>query len=187
VRFFYDCEFIEDGHTIDLISIGIVAEDDREYYAIDRDAPWKRIYRHKWLCEHVLPSLPLLHGDARLDVHTGPLKRRRNPHVLDFQDPAFKRRVVIAAEVADFLLSGDSKPELWAWYAAYDHVVLCQLWGRMIDLPEGMPMYTHDLKQECDRLGNPEMPAQPGGEHNALADARHVAVMARFLDELVGP
>lgn len=25
-RYFYDTEFIEDGHTIDLISIGIVAD-----------------------------------------------------------------------------------------------------------------------------------------------------------------
>lgn len=30
MRYFLDCEFIEDGRTIDLISIGIVAEDGRE-------------------------------------------------------------------------------------------------------------------------------------------------------------
>ena len=27
MKFFYDTEFIEDGHTIDLVSIGIVRED----------------------------------------------------------------------------------------------------------------------------------------------------------------
>lgn len=31
MRYFYDTEFIEDGHTIELISIGVVAEDGREY------------------------------------------------------------------------------------------------------------------------------------------------------------
>jgi hypothetical protein len=33
MRYWLDTEFIEDGHTIDLISIGIVAEDGRELYA----------------------------------------------------------------------------------------------------------------------------------------------------------
>jgi hypothetical protein len=54
----------------------------------------------------------------------------------------------------------------------------------MVNLPEGVPMYTHDLKQECDRLGNPSMPEQTEGQHNALADARHVKVMAEFLAAL---
>ena len=34
MRIFYDTEFLEDGKTIDLISIGMVAEDGREYYAV---------------------------------------------------------------------------------------------------------------------------------------------------------
>ena len=34
MRFFYDCEFIEDGTTIDLVSIGVVGEDGREFYAV---------------------------------------------------------------------------------------------------------------------------------------------------------
>ena len=32
MRYFLDTEFIEDGKTIDLLSIGIVAEDGRELY-----------------------------------------------------------------------------------------------------------------------------------------------------------
>lgn len=48
VRYFYDTEFIEDGQTIELVSIGIVAEDGREYYAVSTDFdparanPWVR-------------------------------------------------------------------------------------------------------------------------------------------------
>ena len=37
MRFFYDTEFIEDGETIELISIGIVGDDGREYYAVSTD------------------------------------------------------------------------------------------------------------------------------------------------------
>lgn len=34
MRYFYDTEFIDDGRTIELISIGMVSEDGREYYAV---------------------------------------------------------------------------------------------------------------------------------------------------------
>ena len=40
--YFYDTEFIEDGQTIDLVSIGIVASDGREYYAVSTDADLSR-------------------------------------------------------------------------------------------------------------------------------------------------
>lgn len=35
MRYFFDTEFYEDGKTIDLVSIGIVAEDGRELYAVN--------------------------------------------------------------------------------------------------------------------------------------------------------
>ncbi len=47
-RYFYDCEFIEDGTTIELVSVGAVDEQGREFYAIStqfvpmRAGPWVR-------------------------------------------------------------------------------------------------------------------------------------------------
>ncbi|MFI6296799.1 hypothetical protein ACIBEJ_34780 [Nonomuraea sp. NPDC050790] len=175
-RLFYDCEFIEDGTTIDLISIGMVAGDGRELYAVNRDMPHKRIAKHDWLRANVVPSLPRIHGDRRHYVSA-----RRNPLALDFDHPDMLGRERIAAKVERFILATPDV-ELWAWYGAYDHVALCQLWGRMIDLPEGVPMWTNDLKQECMRLGNPSVPKQESGVHNALADARHNKVISEFLE-----
>lgn len=77
-------------------------------------------------------------------------------------------RATIAREIIEFV--GPS-PQFWAYYADYDWVVLCQLYGRMIDLPKGWPMYCRDIKQLCDELGNPDLPEQQEGEHYALADA----------------
>lgn len=170
-RYWYDTEFLEDGRTIELISIGIVSDDGREYYSVNRDAPWKRIYKHDWLMKNVVSSLPQIHGDPRNHVPV-----RSNPAALDFDSPLMRPHRQIADEARDFLLAG-SEPELWAWYGSYDHVVLCQLWGTMMDLPAGMPMWTNDLQQEVHRLGNPELPTQEAGQHNALADARHLRVM----------
>jgi hypothetical protein len=188
VRYFYDTEFIEDGSTIDLISIGIVAEDGREYYAVNSDMPVNRISAHTWLMFNVVPSLPVTAGTLRQIE-----KRRKHGESvfprptmdldLDTSSTLLRPRWLIANEVREFLLAGD-KPELWAWYAAYDHVALCQLWGSMISLPAGLPMYTNDIKQECDRLGNPRLPEQPEGEHNALQDARHNRVRFDYLAAL---
>jgi len=63
--------------------------------------------------------------------------------------------------------------ELWAWFAAYDHVVLAQLWGSMPDLPRELPRFTRDLRQRWDDLGRPKLPQPPSDAHDALADARH--------------
>lgn len=161
MKLFYDCEFLEDGRTIDLISIGMVAEDGRELYLVNTDAPWKHISEHGWLMANVVPHLP-----PQWDLV-------RN-----------KPKMKIADAVRAFILAGPN-PELWAWYAAYDHVALCQLWGSMVDLPLGIPKQTNDLKQEAVRQGNPRLPDQPAGEHDALADARHNLVRARALGILL--
>lgn len=57
------------------------------------------------------------------------------------------------------------KPEFWGYYADYDWVVFCQIFGAMIDLPKGWPMYCRDLKQWSDEIGAPKLEA-PKGEHN---------------------
>lgn len=168
-RIFYDCEFIEDGKTIELISMGFTCECDHELYLINQDVHIDRIYDHPWLSLHVLPHLPLApmgigrFWDEEQDDIWNVLKKR-----------------YIADRVKEFI-TAHSDPELWAWYGAYDHVALAQLWGPMVNLPNGIPMWTNDLKQECVRLGNPTLPEQPEGLHNALADARHLKLRFDWL------
>ncbi|GIF08648.1 3'-5' exoribonuclease domain-containing protein [Actinoplanes siamensis] len=172
MRYFYDTEFLESGpeHPIELISIGIVAEDGRELYLVNRDAPWGKIKKNGWLMANVVPQLPQPHGDWRNHMP----KR----WLIDLNSPYVRSREAIADRVATFLLGNDLETyadlELWADYGAYDHVALCQLFGRMIDLPDGMPMFTHDLQQALRAAGNPSMPQQASGTHNALEDARHL-------------
>jgi len=175
VKIWYDTEFIEDGHTIGLISIGMVAEDGRELYLVTDETPViSRAFEHSWLREHVIPSLPVRPSGI------GAFWDWDRDHS-DWL--AVNSRFTIAARVRDFILATPD-PQLWAWYGAYDHVALCQLWGRAIDLPKGVPMWTNDLKQEAERLGNPKVPEQASGEHNALADARHNRAIDEFLASL---
>lgn len=167
----YDTEFLEDGHTIELISIGIVCEDGREYYAVNSDMDHKRISVNTWLCLNVIPHLPLSEGPPWRDGGAW-------EYAIDMSSPLVKPKWVIANEVREFLLAVEP-PELWANYAAYDHVVLAQLWGRMISLPKGLPMFTHDLQQLLETMADFEKPEQDGTEHNALEDARWVMKVLR--------
>ncbi len=173
MRVFYDTEFLEDGRTIELISIGMVAEDGRELYLVNLDAPWKRIKKNQWLMANVVPQLPQVHS------HQRPYTAKRWP--IDIHDPVVYSRAPLADAVRSFLLATPDL-ELWADHAAYDHVVLAQLFGRMIDLPIGVPMWTNDVQQEKHRRGNPSgRPIQQDGQHNALQDARHVKATYEWL------
>lgn len=147
MRFFYDCEFIENGQTIDLVSIGMVDEDGREFYAVSTEFdPAPAI---DWVRRHVLDKLP--------------------PPA----DPAWRSLEQIRTDLLEFMTGPGEPIELWAWMAAYDHVALCQLWGDMRKLPRSIPRFTHELRQEWENAGSPALPAAPPDQHNALADARH--------------
>ncbi len=168
MRYWYDCEFLEDGETIAPISIGIVAEDGREYYAVSYNAPWNRIEHRPWLVENVVPHLPQLHAGGNASSYFAPARLG-----VDLDHPDVKSRLTIAAEVRDFLLATTEPVELWGYYSSYDHILLSQLWGPMINRPACIPMWTNDVQQEAARLGlENSLPRQAGGLHNALADAR---------------
>lgn len=173
-RYFYDCEFHEDGTIIDLISIGIVADDGREYQAVNRDADWGRIKRHPWLMANVVPYLPPVAQGYAFDGRvTG-----RTP--TDFYGHSLVKSASEIAEGVEAFIGATGADradhELWGYYPAYDHVVLCQLWGTMMALPGCVPMRTRDIMDLAD---TPELrgvdlssvvPQQ--NEHHALADAR---------------
>jgi hypothetical protein len=145
-RYFYDCEFVEDGDRIDLVSIGVVDLDGHEYYAVSTAFDGSRAI--PWVRKNVLEKLP-------------------SP-----ADPVWKPRHRIRDELHEFLTASGGPIELWAWYAAYDHVVLAQLWGSMPALPREIPRFTHELAQRWEDAGRPPLP--PGSNrHDALADARH--------------
>ncbi|MGO9509151.1 MAG: polyadenylate-specific 3'-exoribonuclease AS [Mycobacterium sp.] len=151
MRYFYDTEFIEDGRTIELISIGVAAEDGREYYAVSTEFDPERA--GPWVRANVLPKLP---------------------------PPAsqlWRSRRQIRADLEQFLnvsacLEGDDSIELWAWVAAYDHVALCQLWGPMPELPRAIPRFTRELRQLWEDRGSPRLPPRSRDVHDAMVDAR---------------
>jgi len=151
MKIWFDTEFIEDGTTIDLLSIGMVNEAGDKLYLESADCD--RTRASDWVKDNVLPHM------------SGPLMSREQ----------------IARSIKSF--AGVS-PEFWAYYADYDWVVLCQLYGTMMDLPNGWPMYCRDLKQMADGLGA-DLSAIPNHqEHNALADAKWCRDAHKILSDM---
>jgi hypothetical protein len=138
MKIWFDTEFIDDGHTVELLSIGLIREDGKTYYAEPEETD--RARSSEWVVANVLPHL------------VGPTKSRQT----------------IANEVVEF---AGNKPEFWAYFASYDWVVLCQLYGTMMDLPYGWPMFCRDVQQVRSEAGIRHLPAVNNQEHNALADA----------------
>lgn len=150
MKFFFDTEFIERPSTIELLSIGIVAEDGRALYLENEEADTSQA--DDWIRQHVLANL------------VGGITQATRAEI----------KQAILAFVGN---TTHDPPEFWAYYAAYDWVVFCWLFGRMIDLPKGYPKYCKDFKQYLDDRMIPKkaLPKQSGVKHNALEDAKWLA------------
>jgi len=78
--------------------------------------------------------------------------------------------------------------EFYSYYADYHWVVFCWLFGSMMDLPKGFPMYCNDLKQIADetweRTGKNTRYKKNENGHNALYDAQWDKKFHQFLNSL---
>lgn len=157
MRYWYDWEFDENGQTVKPISVGFVSEDGRELYLINetyfKQLEKRLVNPNPWVLENVINKI----SDSER-VFYGRAINHFPETILKFisDDGKYRER---------------SEVELWGHFAAYDHLCLAQVFGRMIDLPKPIPMYTNDDMTIRDLQEPPARPADLP-EHNALADAK---------------
>jgi len=149
--FVIDAEFIELEQEIDLISLGLVSEHGREFYAISTQFDPAR-------ANDFVRTLVL------------PLLEPRDSHVW-----------MSRAEIKDALIAfvGDAVPRFWAWGGApYDWMVIAQLFPTVERMPDRWLYTAYDIPQLVERAGltidplDPTLPQPPTGSHHALTDAR---------------
>jgi hypothetical protein len=163
MKYFFDTEFIEDGHTIDLISIGIVREDGLHLSLLSNEYNYYKA--DDWVKGNViLPIYKALSQSQQMETEISDFHRRYG-----------SSNTTIRRKIEEFV-AGDADPRFVAYYADYDWVVFCQLFGRMIDLPKNFPMWCIDLKQMMwehnlnDEWKEKNVPKNLN-EHDALSDA----------------
>jgi hypothetical protein len=175
MKYFIDTEFIEGFHKykgkfrhhVELISIGVFCEDGRELHLISKDYNYDEA--DDWVKTNVITPLytQTVHGDSRNFLSAENFHIRRGLGVRE-----------IRVRLTEFFNVGQTcSIEFYGYYCDYDWVVFCSLFGRMIDLPKGFPMYCIDLKQMMDEKGLTKQWKQgncpdPEEEHNALVDAK---------------
>lgn len=154
MKYFLDTEFNENGRELDMISIALVNEMGRSLCITSSEFDLGAAQAKPWLVENVISKLP--------------------PREL------WKTRAEIRAEILKFVGS-DRQPQFWAWFAAYDWVIFCQLFGGMLKMPKAWPQHVMDLKQEHVLAGRPRLPQQMEGQHDALEDAKWNKVVHSIL------
>jgi len=236
MRYFIDTEFLEGTQktffgktkpTIDLISIGMVDENGREFYAISKDFNLKETWnrwqqrtgegdrnniepRLYWIRENVLKSIWKDLKNPVQDIEDAEYDKFNYRSMKYYIKKYGKTNKQIAKEVKDFCYKGcnwnypnkENEIEFYAYFADYDWVAFCWLFGNMMNLPNGFPMYCKDLKQMLDagymnqedkyegmsRLDaylkdikkHKDYPTQ-SNEHNALDDAKWNLKLFNFL------
>lgn len=144
MRYFLDTEFNQTIEPIQLISIGIVREDEKEFYA---ELEFDAMRVDDWLRANVLPHLGQCHT-----TRTG------------LSVPQCRKMV-------EEFTRDDPSCEFWGYYADYDWYLLTRMWG-FVNMPKNFPKLCFDLKQTQHHLPGLVFlpPLQP--EHHALVDAR---------------
>lgn len=160
-RWTLDCEFnAEDNERIDLISIALVSEDGRQYYACSKE--YRPGLCGPWLQKNVIPYLPAEDSGR------------------------WASRSQIASDIRMVLGHDGTTPEIWGYFAAYDWVAFCQLMGGMLNMGDYIPQHCMDLKQRMKDLGlkKSDLPPQSGQIHDALQDAKWTMEALKFTDKL---
>lgn len=167
MKYFLDFEFIEDGYTIDPISLGMVREDGKSLYVQFAQCKFKNA--NDWVWRNVYPYLT--HFDFSLADRS--CKKLEYKTYCIKPDCRWYSNSEIRERVLEFCNPEKDKqiPEFWGYYADYDWVAFCQIFGRMMNLPKGYPMYCNDLVQLANTKGNPKFDVENKNEHHALADA----------------
>lgn len=169
MKIFFDTEFTGLQKDTDLISIGLVSEDDKEFYAVftDYDITKARSKENMdWLQENVIANLDI-------EVEEGVYHKGTRFEIRD--------------QLIDWL-SQFNDVQFVSDVCHYDFVLLIDLFGSAFALPENVCAYCHDINQDiADDLWISDREAfdvnredylkanhliVEGNKHNSLYDAR---------------
>lgn len=185
-RVYHDWEFHDLGYVVNPLSVGLVCpEANKKYYAVFEDIDTiTQAVQNPWLRANVFSSLPMkVERDVDYPDGSEAWCWLYDENHKDYG--RLRTREEIRSEVTDFFeeISWSGDIELWGWYSGYDHFLLGSLFGKMMNFPSYLPMWTNDLRQEAHRLrvDPDEIPQQLEGVHNSLADADHMVNIHSYL------
>jgi hypothetical protein len=173
MRVYFDTEFTGLRQRTTLISIGLISDDGRTFYAELNDYDGSQI--DDWLRDNVLAHLRFL--------------ETRSTPKLDLEHHAMKGdRYAVSASLREWLAQWD-KVVMWSDCLAYDWVLFCELFGGAMDIPSNVYYIPMDLSTLLYAKGvDPDVSREDlaeitGAKHNALHDAKVIRACVRALEE----
>ena len=154
MKLFFDTEFTGLKQNTTLLSIGIIAEDGRTFYA--ENANYSVMQVDKWIADNVIANF------------TG--------------ENSFENEPDLAKQIEKFLEPYD-QVEVWSDCLAYDWVLFNELWGGAFGVPKKVYYIPFDLSTLLKVKGeDPDVNREEfagidgmgigGAKHNALHDAK---------------
>lgn len=174
-KIFFDTEFTGLKKNTDLISIGLISDDGKEFYAEFTDFDKSKIDDENWITTNVLNNTIAFGSVDPTDV------------VLDETTYHKGTKSEIAKDLLSWFNQFDSI-EMISDVCHYDYVLFIDIFGSAFDLPEKIPACCHDINQDIANyymitdadafdISREEILRQNGiysfgDKHNSLYDAR---------------
>lgn len=170
-KLFFDTEFTGLQKDTELISIGVIDETDRTFYAEINDFNISAISNNEWIMKNVIANL-MFNGEFEIvKDDNGSISMKGTK-----------------SQVSKQLLNwiGNREVEFVSDCNSYDHVLLVDLitcGGSALDIPHNISPYCHDINQDIARfyrvdnkeafnMNREEMAdTKMQNKHNALKDA----------------
>ena len=169
--------------VVELISIGICCEDDREFYAICNEFDFETAWNDEWLKENVL--IPIYRECCFRHNYAQLLKPSYSIVERIVLENGVSRKA-IKELLLDFI-TGD-EIQIYTYCGATDWLNFYRLFEtKMLELPKHFPFQDIDLRQELHRQGknlksHPKFPKNENA-HNALDDAKWNYELYKFLKD----
>lgn len=181
MKVFFDTEFSGLHQNTTLISIGMISEDGRKFYAEFND--YDKTQVDSWLQENVIDNL--LFKAPPKDQQEYYMASRTEDNIigndlyesynLDMRGSTEEIKVELEKWISQF-----DSVEMWSDCLAYDWVLFCQIFGHAFSIPKNVYYAPFDICTMMELKGiNPDISREEfvensvsGMKHNALYDAK---------------
>ena len=193
IKIFFDCEFTGLHQNTTLISIGLVSECGKSFYAEMADYDKSQV--DDWISENVISNLI-----------NSPLKRIMEKNIDGFWREKYSGgicqlegdgltyivadKIYLRERLQEWLSQFDSV-EIWSDCLSYDWVLFCNIWGHAFNIPKNIYYIPFDICTLFKMKGiDPDVSREEfagiegdSQKHNALYDAE---VIKKCYDKLIG-
>jgi hypothetical protein len=182
MKYYIDKEFIENKETLDLISIGMVDENNKELYLINKDCDYSKA--SKWVKDNVIDKLAIdgnwmSKKDIAIEVASF-MRCCNQSYTLSKRIFGWKIPFTKKYYQKFYLPTYIDPPEIWGDSCGFDFVIFSRLLSGEASLdnyPARFPYYFNDIQQEMKRLEIYKLSEQDEStKHNALEDAKQIKI-----------